>query len=156
MASHPNGPPPFFASARAPELSQAAVAKKRNALNLDDIFGDVVFTPDGDTIFLSEQAKEEEGILNSGETEFSTMASKATADGKYAPVQQGGGLYTTQLAEGEKLALAMGAAAPGVQQTEAVPFRAPPQLQHHLQYAAPKSKKKGDRSSKADPKVDRR
>ena len=34
------------------------------AMNLDDIFSDVMFTPDGDTVFLSE---EKESMLNSGE-----------------------------------------------------------------------------------------
>lgn len=100
-----------------------------------------MFTPDGDTVFLSE----EQDTLPSGEKEVSTMARKMQGDGRYAPVQRGGGLYTTQLHEREKPALTMGAAgqAPSYQ---SVPFKKAPQERHHLQYALPKSKK-GSRGS---------
>jgi hypothetical protein len=115
-------------------------------MNLDDIFGDVMFTPDGDTVFLSEQQAEGE-LLNSGEgTNVATMASKAGKDGKYEQVQKGGGLYTTDLVDPSKAALTMGVSADGVQPTAAAPYKRTPQAEHHLQYAAPK-KKKGSRSS---------
>lgn len=153
MASHPNGPPPFFAPSHASATATTTTSGVRAPqLNLDDIFGDVVFTPDGDTVFLSEQAEDE--ILNSGETEVSTMASRPTDDGKFVPVNKGGGLYTTQLHDGSKPSLIMGSAADGVKSTEAVPFKHAPQLGHHLQYAAPKKKSKGKNSDQQ--KTDRR
>jgi hypothetical protein len=117
-------------------------------MNLDDIFGDVMFTPDGDTVFLSEQQEDE--LLNSGEgTNVANMASKPSQDGRYAPVQNGGGLYTTQLADSTKASLTMGASAAGIQSTAPVPYKKAPQAQHHLQYAAPKKKKSasGSRTS---------
>lgn len=122
-------------------------------LNLDDIFGDVMFTPDGDTIFLSE----EQEALASGESRITTMASKVQGD-RFVPVSRGGGLYTTQLTEREKPALTMGAASSGVQPTQAVPFKKAPQERHHLQYALPKSKKssRGDRKMSEQQKVERR
>jgi hypothetical protein len=114
-------------------------------MNLDDIFGDVMFTPDGDTVFLSEQQEGE--LLNSGEgANVATMASRAGKDGKFEKVQKGGGLYTTDLVDPSKAALTMGASADGVQPTAAAPYKRTPQAEHHLQYAAPK-KKKGSRSS---------
>jgi hypothetical protein len=114
-------------------------------MNLDDIFGDVMFTPDGDTVFLSEQQEGE--LLNSGEGDrIATVASRAR-DGKFAPVGRGGGLATTNLSDSSKPALQMGAAGAGVQATANVPFKKAPQAQHHLQYAAPKKSKKGSRSS---------
>ena len=127
--------------------TEAAVASKGTpaTMNLDDIFGDVMFTPDGDTVFLSEQQEGE--LLNSGEgTNVATMASRSGKDGKYEQVQKGGGLYTTDLVDPSKAALTMGVSADGMQPTAAVPYKKAPQAQHHLQYAAPK-KKKGSRSS---------
>jgi hypothetical protein len=121
-------------------------------MNLDDIFGDVMFTPDGDTVFLSEQQEDE--LLNSGEgANVATMASRAGADGKYAPVQNGGGLYTTQLVDPTKAALTMGVSADGIQATAAVPYKKSPQAQHHLQYAAPKKKKSSSGSGSSDRKM---
>ena len=147
----PNVAPPLFSPANGLSANaQAAVASRTtDTLNLDDIFGDVVFTPDGDTVFLSE-----EGALNSGEAKVSTMASRQTAGGTFQQVAAGGGLHTTQLVENGKKASAMGlagAAAP----TKSVPFRHVPQASHHLQYAAPK-KKKGDRKMSEQQKVERR
>ena len=123
------------------------------ALNLDDIFSDVMFTPDGDTVFLSE----EQDALASGEKRITTMASKVQGD-RFVPVSRGGGLYTTQLTEREKPALTMGAATPGVQTTASVPFRKAPQERHHLQYAMPKKKhsRGSDRKMSEQQKVERR
>ena len=136
--------PPGHLSAAA----QAAVAAHGTpaTLNLDDIFGDVMFTPDGETVFLSEQQDEEAAVLPSNEKEVTYAASKAQGD-QFVPVPVGGGLYTTQLHEREKRALTMGAAAPDVKPTERVPFRKAPQERHHLQYAAPKKKPSSSRSS---------
>ena len=117
-------------------------------MNLDDIFGDVVFTPDGDTVFLSEE-KEDGGLLNSGETEVANMASRPTADGSFAPVSMGGGLYTTALAENGQRSSAMGRAG-DARTMESVPYKKAPQARNHLQYAAPKKKKSKSRSKTDD------
>ena len=81
--------PPLFTSKDLSASTQAAVAQRTTTLNLDDIFGDVVFTPDGDTVFRSET----EGLLQSGEgTNVAATASRPTSNGNYAPVPHGGGL----------------------------------------------------------------
>jgi hypothetical protein len=122
-------------------------------MNLDDIFGDVMFTPDGDTVFLSEQQDDGE-LLNSGEgANVATMASRAGKDGKLEKVKKGGGLYTTDLVDPSKAALTMGVSADGVQPTAAVPYKKTPQAQHHLQYAAPKKKKSSSGSRTSDRKM---
>ena len=147
----PNVPPPMFRPASGmSRAAQEAVAQRGTpaTLNLDDIFGDVVFTPDGDTVFLSEQGGKDDGLLNSGEGEQVAMgASRPGEDGTFKPVPQGGGLYTTHLMEHGHVASQMGNAADGVQATPSVPFKRTPQQKHHLQYAAPKSKKKTEGSS---------
>lgn len=108
-----------------------------------------MFTPNGDTVFLSEQQQQED-LLNSGEGEkVATMASKPTADGHFQPVQQGGGLYTTQLNDGSKPALQMGPAG-SVPATQHVPFQQAPQQQHQLQYAVPKKKEKMSDQQKSE------
>lgn len=119
------------------------------ALNLDDIFNDVMFTPDGDTIFLSEE--KDADMLNSGEGgDFKIVASKATADGQFKAVNAGGGLDTTNLADPSKEALTMGkASVEAVPTKQAVPFKDAPQKKNQLEYAAPKKKKKGDKSKKS-------
>jgi hypothetical protein len=133
----------------------AALASKGTpaTMNLDDIFGDVMFTPDGDTVFLSEQQDDGE-LLNSGEgTNVATMASKAGKDGRFKQVQKGGGLYTTDLTDSSKAALTMGVSSDGVRATDAVPYKKSPQAQHHLQYAAPKKKKSSSGSRTSDRKM---
>jgi hypothetical protein len=132
----------------------AAVASRGTpaTLNLDDIFGDVMFTPDGDTVFLSEEREDGE-MLNSGEAEVSMMARK---NGVY--VQQGGGLNTTNLTDNQKASLVMGSAG-AVEPTAAVPYRKAPQASHHLQYAMPKkkpSRSSADRKMSEQQKVERR
>ena len=146
---------PLFSSSDLSAPTQAAVAQRGTpaTLNLDDIFGDVMFTPHGDTVFLSE----EQEAMPSGESNVTTMASKLQGD-KYVPVNKGGGLYTTQLAEREKPSLVMGSAAPGVKETASVPFKKAPQERHHLQYALPKKKssRSSDRKMSEQQKVERR
>ncbi|GKZ01263.1 hypothetical protein MPSEU_001077300 [Mayamaea pseudoterrestris] len=159
-------PPPLFSASHgsdaAPKSSMMGSKSTTAQLNLDDIFGDVVFTPDGDTVFLSEQKDDddEDGLLNSGEgPTFATMASKPSSDGQFVPVQQGGGLYTTNLYDNSKAALTMGRAEDAGQATELVPFKHAPQAAHHLQYAAPKKKKsssRGDRKMSEQQKSERR
>lgn len=130
--------------------TQAAVAQRGTpaTLNLDDIFGDVMFTPDGDTVFLSEDQE----ALASGEQQVTTQASKIVnhtdqQQQQAIPIQRGGGYYTTQLHDNTKPARTMGTMVPGVTKTTAaVPFKEMPQQRHHLQYAS-MSKKKSSRSS---------
>jgi hypothetical protein len=154
-----NVPPPLFSSGVPMSSSTAAAVASRGhlpaTLNLDDIFGDVAFTPDGETVFLSEETKAEDeeagGLLNSGEGEnVASVASRPNADGTFSAVPQAGGLYTTNLYDASKPSLSMGAAVEGVKKTEVVPFKHAPQASHHLQYAAPKKKKS---SSRADRKM---
>ena len=146
---------PVFTASDLSATTQAAVAQRGTpaTLNLDDIFGDVMFTPDGDTVFLSE----EQEALPSGEKQLTTMASK-NQGGQFVQVQKGGGLYTTQLNQREKPALVMGSRASGVKEANAVPFRKAPQERHHLQYAMPKKKssRSSDRKMSEQQKVERR
>lgn len=157
--SNPNSGPPLFTSKDLSATAQAAVAQRGTpaTLNLDDIFGDVVFTPDGDTVFLSEQNKE--GVLNSGEgSNVANIASRPTNDGTYAQVPMGGGLYTTALADQTKAATTMGKAGDS-QATANVPYQQTPQQRHHLQYAVSKKKKDirtSDRKMSEQQKVERR
>ena len=151
----PNVAPPLFTAAGG-ESNLPSVALRGDAgnLNLDDIFGDVVFTPDGDTVFLSEQT-EDGDVMGSGEGQNVKMgASRPTAHGSYAAVPKAGGLATTQLGRDGLPALAMGSA-DGVAPTKHVPFRHNPQAGHHLQYAAPK-KKKSSRGMSESQKSERR
>jgi hypothetical protein len=146
---HPNGPPPLFAPAGASSKSKSKSSsssskKKKNLvlpkLNIDDVFGEIAFTPDGDL-----EVKDDE-IKTSGEgSKFATVASRVTDKGDFQPVQQGGGLYTTQLHEGSKPALAMGSAE-GATPTAAVPYRKAPQADHQLEFAAAKKDKKKSKS----------
>jgi hypothetical protein len=114
------------------------------ALNLDDIFNDVMFTPDGDTVFLSEETPED--MLNSGEGENIKIVASKRIGNSFVPTPAGGGLDTTNLADPSKESLVMGdAAVRAVPTAQAVPFKAPPQKKNQLEYAAKKKKKKGDK-----------
>lgn len=142
---HPNGPPPLFAPAGGSSKSKkSSSSKKKNlalpALNIDDVFGEVAFTPDGEV-----EVKDAE-VKTSGEgRNVATMASRDTGDGKFQAVQRGGGLFTTQLHQGDKPSLAMGSA-DGAEGTEAVPYRKAPQAEHQLEYAATKKDRKKSKS----------
>jgi len=153
-----NVAPPLFTSSGGSSSQQRAAASRGNpAINLDDIFGDVAFTPDGDTVFLSEE-KDEEGVLNSGEgANVANYASRQDESGNFVAASQGGGLYTTNLADSSKPSLVMGAAG-SAQQSKAVPFRHTPQASHHLQYAHKKKKSssRSDRKMSEQQKVERR
>lgn len=152
-----------------PGLSSAATAAVAQrgtpaTLNLDDIFGDVLFTPDGDTVFLSDMQAEGAEVLASGEAEVATVASRIGPDGQPIAVPLAGGIATTQLDQEGKPALTMGEGAGGP--TNLVPFKQPPQQRHHLQYATPemmnamKKRKAGsksfDRKMSEQQKVERR
>jgi hypothetical protein len=144
----PHVPPPMFTTVGMSSATQAAVASRGTpaTLNLDDIFGDVMFTPDGDTVFLSE----EQEVLNSAETEVTTMASKKRGD-QFVKVNQGGGLHATQLMEHGKISTVMGTADQASAPTETVPYQKAPQERHHIQYAM--NKKKSSSSRSADRKM---
>ena len=132
----PNVAPPLFSAAHGDAAPAPVVSRNNPNLNLDDIFGDVVFTPDGDTVFLSEQAGGD--VLNSGEGDnVKSMASKPDGTGHFHSVNRAGGVQTTQLEEYGKPSLQMGTGGGG-QPAKAVPFRHKPQAGHQLQYAVPK------------------
>lgn len=124
---------PIFTS-HVPGLSSsasAAVAQRGTpaTLNLDDIFGDVYFTPDGDTVFMGEQEGRE--VLASGERDVANVASKPQGQ-TFVPVPQAGGIQTTnQLLPGQP-SLSMG---PATGPVATVPFAHPPQQSHHMQFA---------------------
>jgi hypothetical protein len=151
---HPNGPPPLFAPAggTSGKKSRSSSSKKSKnlalpALNIDDVFGEIAFTPDGEL-----EVKDGDNIKTSGEGRaVATMASRVTEDGEYQAVAPGGGLYTTQLHQGDKPSLAMGAAVDGAAHTSStVPFRKAPQADHQLEYAAPKKDKKKSSKEKSE------
>merc|ERR1712130_760676 len=99
------------------------------------------FTPDGDTVFLSEEKRVDETVMDSKEDIPRTAAYKLNSEGSFMPVEQGGGLHTTQLVDATKKSLTMGAAGRNVRPTSHVPFKRTPQRKNHLGYAM--SKKKG-------------
>ena len=130
--------PTFSAAPLSAQAQQAVSARGTPAtLNLDDIFGDCFFTPEGDTVFLSEHQQfnnntvgnnnNGSGDLNnnnninnniqlSGETQVANVASRPiiTNDAgqqQYVPVAQAGGIATTGLATAGARATTMGPAA---------------------------------------------
>ena len=158
MSSAPTAP--IFTS-QVPGLSASAstaVAQRGipTTLNLDDIFGDVCFTPDGDTVFMGEQ--EGGNLLASGEREVANVASKPQGN-KFLPVPQAGGIQTTnQLVPGLP-SLSMG---PATGPVTTVPFSHPPQQPHHMQFAtsamvvSPQQQKKNRSLSTSSRSAERR
>ena len=147
--------PPQFVAAGLPGLSASAAAAVQSrgtpsTLNLDDIFGDCFFTPEGEAVFLSEnpqmqqvqQAQQQQlnqqqiaqgSILGSGESTPTQIASRPTQTG-YVNVPQAGGIVTTGLHKPKAAATVMGNSTAGAAPTQ-VPFAQAPQRPHHLQYA---------------------
>ena len=152
-----SGPPPApMFSSTLPSLSasaSAAVAQRGTpaTLNLDDIFGDVFFTPDGETVFMSEQQEEHE-VLPSGEKDHVANVASRPQGQTFVPVPQAGGLHTTNLDKPGERALSMGLSGQAAP-TPAVPFQQPPQQSHHLQFIMqnpalpPQQKKQRSRST---------
>ena len=159
--SHQNiKPPQFTTAAGVPGLSaNASVAVQSrgtpSTLNLDDIFGDCFFTPEGEAIFLSENPQLQQQVqqqqqlnqqqqdllqqaqgtlLASGESAPSHNASRP-AGGGYAPVPQAGGIVTTGLHKPKAAATVMGNVSVSATAPPAAPFAQAPQRPHHLQYA---------------------
>ena len=146
--------PPQFIAAGVPAASSSMVQQQRGTpggLNLDDIFGDCFFTPEGEAIFLSEnpqlqqqlvqqqqqrlQAEEQKlSFLTSGEAgNVAQNASRptTTGGGGFTLVAPGGGIVTTGLHEPNATATVMGTGVP----PPAAPLVQAPQRPHHLQYA---------------------
>jgi len=166
-AAPPASDPAGAAAGGAPQLSAstaAAVASRGTpaTLNLDDIFGDCFFTPEGDAVFLGDQAgggaegSQGGGVVASAEAVPTRMASRPApaggggaaapgaggTSGNYVPVSYGGGISTTGLDNpSQAKSTVMGAAAPSAAGAapppKPVPFVQPPQQRHHLQYATP-------------------
>ena len=160
---NPNVRPPQFVAANNPGMSTGAAAAVQTrgtpaTLNLDDIFGDCFFTPEGEAVFLSEnpqlqqqvqqqqqlqqqlqqsnqQQFSQAGILPSGEAVPTQGASRYTNAG-FAPVPQAGGITTTGLHKPNAPVTVMGNLNQQQQQLPSqVPFAQAPQRPHHLQYA---------------------
>lgn len=133
--------------------TQAAVEARGNPTiyNLDEIFGDVMFTPDGDTVFQKEDPNQL--MISSAEvTNIATNASTpGTVAGEWNQVRMGGGVQTTQLTEAGKPALTMGPATTETKPVQPVSYDpSKPQKPHHLAFALsskPKKKPSGSRSS---------
>eukprot|EP00984_Skeletonema_dohrnii_P038334 scaffold41466_cov150-Skeletonema_dohrnii-CCMP3373.AAC.3 len=157
--------PPQFIAAGLPGLSASAAAAVQSrgtpsTLNLDDIFGDCFFTPEGEAVFLSEnpqmqqvqqaqQAQQQQqqqaqqqlnqqqlaqgSILASGESAPAQIASRPTQTG-FVNVPQAGGIVTTGLHKPKTAATVMGNNIGGAAPSQ-VPFAQAPQRPHHLQYA---------------------
>jgi len=116
--------PPLSTTAATAIATRGAPA----TLNLDDIFGDCFFTPEGETVFLSDQP-ESDRFIASTETDPSYNASRLKNNGVSVPIPQGGGINTTNLNNPGQQALVMGSAA----QAQALP----PSLSHNLTGQAP-------------------
>jgi hypothetical protein len=147
--------PPQFIAAGVPGLSvstSAAVQARGtpSTLNLDDIFGDCFFTPEGEAIFLSENPQLQQQVqqqqqlqqqlsqvsfLASGEAAPSQNASRPTGGAGFAPVPQAGGIVTTGLHNPKASATVMGNFGGDAAPPPAAPFAQAPQRPHHLQYA---------------------
>ena len=158
--------PPQFIAAGIPGLSSSNSAGGQAlgtpaTLNLDDIFGDCFFTPDGDAIFLSENPQLQQQVqqqshqqqvhhqqqqqqqqqqlsqvafLASGESAPSQNACRPTPGAGFAPVPQAGGIVTTGLHKPNAAVTVMGNYT-GNAAPPAAPFAQAPQRPHHLQYA---------------------
>ena len=148
---------PTFSAAPLSSHAQHALSTRGTpaTLNLDDIFGDCFFTPEGDTVFLSEQQQQQSNDPNgsigggmnamniqvSGENQISNVASRPVTTNdvgktQFMPVAQGGGITTTGLADSNVRATVMGPATSNPMQPQKLnPIVAPPQQRHHLQFA---------------------
>lgn len=167
-AAPAGGAPGAAAAPGQANLSAAAEAAVRArgtpaTLNLDDIFGDCFFTPEGDTVFLGDQPAEvRQAVVSSAEAPggVASVASRAAAAQpaaaaaapRYVPVPLAGGIATTGLDRPGAAATVMGSApgtavpAPAAPAAAAaapaappasVGFAQPPQRRHHLPFATP-------------------
>lgn len=162
--------PPQFIAAGVPGLSASASAAVQSrgtpsTLNLDDIFGDCFFTPEGEAIFLSEnpqlqqqvqqhqQLNQQQQQLNQQHQQVQVQQQLAQgallASGEAAPSQNAsrpagaagyapvpqGGGIVTTGLHKPKAAVTVMGNASGNAAPPAAPFAQAPQRPHHLQYA---------------------
>lgn len=176
-----NPPPPIFVSASAVTSNQAGSknypgvsAATANALqagkanlnfNLDEIFGDCFFTPDGETVFLS--AEEQAYFVPSNEAQPATVASRLDpATNTFVPVPFAGGIATTHLDQPGAKASVMGPAADQQQKPDkAKKGTVVPPPSHHLGFVTTaglldlgkkRRQRPGERSMSDKQKVERR
>jgi PAS domain S-box-containing protein len=128
---------PTFVAPLSKEAQQAVQTRGNpNSLNLDDIFGECFFTPDGDAVFLSDIGQDSYyNVQASGEQTVTDHASRPTNGQTYAPVPTAGGISTTGLdqAPGFAKSTTMGPNQVGTHPT-LMPMQAPPQQKHHMQF----------------------
>jgi len=171
-ASGNNGIPGV--SAATAQALQAG--KARGNLNLDEIFGDCFFTPDGQTVFLSD-LQNGGGHIQSAETVPTTVASKAVAAPPvaatvtttapaptYVPVPPGAGITSTNLDKPGVAASCMGAASGQQPATKTQP-QSQVAPRHHMSYVTAGSmladgkkrrQRPGERKMSDQQKVERR
>lgn len=93
------------ATAQALQAGKGAVS-----FNLDEIFGDCFFTPDGETVFLSAEEQYQQ-LVPSNECQPTPIASRLDpSTGAYVPVHIAGGIATTHLDQPGAQASVMGPA----------------------------------------------
>lgn len=152
-------PPPLFAPSKGGATASSKSNGQQKLMNLDDIFGDVMFTPDGETVFMSEEVAAGR-VSHSGEgKDIKINASVLMEDGQYKTHMAGGGVATTQMLDPSNISSTMGnAATQSVPTSQSVPFQRAPQARNHVQYSAPRKKKKGskDRKMSDQQKTERR
>lgn len=126
-SNHGGGLPPLSTAASNAIAQRGTPA----TLNLDDIFGDCFFTPDGETVFLSDETDRNEFIAST-ENNTAYIASRATDNGGMMPLPQAGGIDTTNLNNPGQPALVMGNAPQALPQIAALGAKA--QQDHHMGY----------------------
>lgn len=114
---------------------------------LNDLFGDCFFTPEGEAVFLSEEA-DKNNIISSSETTPATVASRTLEDGSSVPMTNAGGIAATNLDKPGMQATVMGpsvatttttaasSSAVATQQPAPVPFMQLPQKGNHIGFAS--------------------
>lgn len=120
---------------------------------LNDLFGDCFFTPDGEAVFLSEEA-EKNNIVASSETTPATVASRILEDGSSVPATSAGGIAATGLDKPGMQATVMGPSVAttttaAAQQPAPVPFMQPPQKENHIGFATLPTTVRGGGSGKS-------
>merc|ERR1711862_392426 len=101
---------------------------------LNDLFGDCFFTPEGEAIFLSEEA-DKDNIVASSETTPATVASRIIDDGSSVSVSMAGGIAATNLDKPGFPATVMGPATATSATTAPIPFVQAPQKENHIGFA---------------------
>lgn len=128
---------PPLSSTAATALAQRGTPA---TLNMDDIFGDCFFTPEGETVFLSDQPENvRQEFIQSTETNPTNMASQVGNSGNMVPVSRAAGITGTGLDVPGREATVMTATARQLgqpPQRPTVPFQTHPQRDHHMGYIA--------------------